>query len=179
MKQRLGLADVLVKEPSIIILDEPTTAIDPAGVVEILQLIRELAAEGAAILLASHLLHQVQQVCDRIGIFVAGKLVAHGSVESLAGQLASGPMEIEVGAEPPLNAVQDVLSKVPGVKSVVNDERDTRLLVVRAETDIRADIVRALVDAGHTPSHLRRRGDELDEIYRRYFAADPGDVAIP
>jgi ABC-2 type transport system ATP-binding protein len=88
-------------------------------------------------------------------------------------------MEIEVGAEPPLDAVQHVLSKVPGVKSVVNDERDTRLLVVRAETDVRADIVRALVDAGHTPSHLRRRGDELDEIYRRYFAADPGDVAIP
>jgi ABC-2 type transport system ATP-binding protein len=172
MRQRLGLADVLVKEPSIVILDEPTTAIDPAGVVEVLELVRDLAREGAAVLLASHLLHQVQQVCDRVGIFVGGKLVASGSMDKLAGELGTGPMTIEVGAEPPLEPVRAAAARVPGVLSVALDERDARLLVVDAERDVRADLARALVDAGHPPSHLRRRGDELDEIYRRYFEAN-------
>ena len=172
MRQRLGLADVLVKDPSIVILDEPTTAIDPAGVVEVLELVRELARDGAAVLLASHLLHQVQQVCDQIGIFVTGKLVASGPVEKLAGQLGTGPMEIELGAPAPLDAVREVVSRVHGVTSVAVDERDSRMLVVNAQRDVRADLARALVEAGQPPFHLRRRGDELDEIYRRYFSAE-------
>ena len=179
MRQRLGLADVLVKEPSIIILDEPTTAIDPAGVVEVLALVRELAREGAAVLLASHLLHQVQQVCDRVGIFVSGKLVASGTTDALAAEAASGPIEIEVSAAPPLAAVREAAAKVNGVTSVNDDDRDPRMLVIHANRDVRADVARALVEAGHPPYHLRRRGDELDEIYRRYFtASEPaGDVA--
>lgn len=178
MRQRLGLADVLVKDPSIVILDEPTTAIDPAGVVEVLELVRELARDGVAVLLASHLLHQVQQVCDQIGIFVAGKLVASGPVEKLAGQLGTGPIEIEVGAPPPLDAVREAASRVRGVTSVAEDERDSRMLIVNAQRDVRGDLARALVEAGHPPFHLRRRGDELDEIYRRYFSAE-GPVQVP
>ncbi len=171
MRQRLGMADVLVKDPSIVVLDEPTTAIDPAGVVDVLALVRELARDGAAVLLASHLLHQVQQVCDRVGIFVAGKLVANGPMDKLADQLGTGPMQIEVSVAPPLDAAVPILTKVRGVVSVEPDDRDPRLLVVHVERDVRTDIARALVEAGHPPSHLRRRGDELDEIYRRYFSA--------
>jgi ABC-2 type transport system ATP-binding protein len=177
MRQRLGLADVLVKDPSIIILDEPTTAIDPAGVVEVLELVRELARDGAAVLLASHLLHQVQQVCDQIGIFVAGKLVASGPMEKLSGQLGTGPISIEVIADAPARAVRDAAQRVNGVTSVEPDDRDSRMLIVNASRDVRADLARTLVEAGHPPFHLRRRGDELDEIYRRYFAADePAEV---
>ena len=178
MRQRLGLADVLVKEPSIVILDEPTTAIDPAGVVEVLELVRELARDGAAVLLASHLLHQVQQVCDRVGIFVGGRLVASGAMDKLASELGTGPISVEVAAAPPLGPVRSVALKVRGVTAVVPDERDSRLLVVDADHDVRAELARALVEAGHPPFHLRRRGDELDEIYRRYFAAnEPSDAA--
>jgi ABC-2 type transport system ATP-binding protein len=172
MRQRLGLADVLVKDPSIIILDEPTTAIDPAGVEEVLALVRQLADSGAAILLASHLLHQVQQVCDRVGIFVSGKLVASGTTDKLAAQAGTGSIEIEVMAAPPLDAVRAAALKVPGVNKVVPDIRDKDMFVVTANRDVRAELARALVEAGHPPYHLRRRGDELDEIYRRYFAAN-------
>ena len=172
MRQRLGLADVLVKEPSIVILDEPTTAIDPAGVVEVLDLVRELARDGAAVLLASHLLHQVQQVCDRVGIFVGGKLVASGRMDTLADELGAGRVQIEVAAHAPLETVRQAATKVRGVLSVAADEREDDLFVVTAERDVRADVARALVEAGHPPTHLRRRGDELDEIYRRYFAAN-------
>jgi ABC-2 type transport system ATP-binding protein len=172
MRQRLGLADVLVKGPSIIILDEPTTAIDPAGVEEVLALVRSLADEGAAILLASHLLHQVQQVCDRVGIFVAGKLVASGTTDKLAAQAGTGPIEIEVIAAPPIEDVRSAIQKVQGVTAIGTDMHDKNMLVVTANRDVRAEVARALVEAGHPPYHLRRRGDELDEIYRRYFAAN-------
>lgn len=179
MRQRLGLADVLVKDPSIVILDEPTTAIDPAGVVEVLRLVRELARDGAAVLLASHLLHQVQQVCDRVGIFVAGKLVASGRMDKLADELGAGRVHIELAADAPLDAIRQAATKVRGVTSVAADERDDKVFVITAERDVRADVARALVEAGHPPIHLRRRGDELDEIYRRYFAAnEPAQVPI-
>jgi ABC-2 type transport system ATP-binding protein len=170
MKQRLGLADVMVKRPSIVILDEPTTAIDPAGVEEVLALIRELANNGAAVLLASHLLHQVQQVCDEVGIFVGGKLMASGAMDKLSGSLGTGPIEIEVAAPPPSDGVKAAALKVNGVTSVEKDTRDPRMWIVKAKRDVRADLARALVEAGHPPYHLRRVGDELDEIYRRYFA---------
>ena len=143
MRQRLGLADVLVKEPSIIILDEPTTAIDPAGVEEVLAQVRQLADEGAAILLASHLLHQVQQVCDRVGIFVSGKLVASGTTDKLAAQAGTGPIEIELIAAPPIEAVRQAVQKVAGVTKVVSDIRDKNMLVVTANRDVRAELARA------------------------------------
>ena len=88
MRQRLGLADVLIKDPEVIILDEPTLGIDPAGVREFLELIVGLSREQKiTVLFSSHHLHQVQQVCDRVGIFVKGTLLAVGDVQSLAEQL--------------------------------------------------------------------------------------------
>ncbi|OEG62758.1 ABC-2 type transport system ATP-binding protein [Halanaerobium saccharolyticum] len=88
MRQRLGLADVLIKDPEIVILDEPTIGIDPTGINEFLDLIRSLSKEnGITVLLSSHLLNQVQQICDRVGIFVKGQLLAEGSIKDLADQL--------------------------------------------------------------------------------------------
>ncbi len=107
MRQRLGIADALVKSPDLLILDEPTTSIDPLGVVEILDLLRRLVDErGLAIMLSSHLLSQVQSVCDRIGIFAAGKLIGEGTVEELAAKFGDGTATIEVGLE--LSAAADV-----------------------------------------------------------------------
>jgi ABC-2 type transport system ATP-binding protein len=171
MRQRLGLADVLVKEPSIIILDEPTTAIDPAGVEEVLALVRDLARDGSAVLLASHLLHQVQQVCDRVGIFVSGRLVASGTTDKLAAEAGAGRVHVELSAPGSRDTVRKAAASVAGVESVEEDPHDRNMMVVTATRDVRAELASALVAAGTPPLHLRRRGDELDEIYRRYFAA--------
>jgi len=84
MRQRIGLADVLIKNPEVIILDEPTLGIDPKGVKELLELIIKLSKEeGHTVLLSSHHLHQIQEVCDRVGLFVGGRLIAEGSIQSL------------------------------------------------------------------------------------------------
>ena len=88
MKQRLGLADVLIRNPEVIILDEPTLGIDPSGIKEFLSLIHQLSRQqGLTVLLSSHHLHQVQQVCDRVGIFVEGKLLVEGDIETLSRNL--------------------------------------------------------------------------------------------
>jgi ABC-2 type transport system ATP-binding protein len=176
MKQRLGLADVLVKEPSVVILDEPTTAIDPTGVLETLDLVRALAHEqGVAVLLSSHLLHQVQQICDRIAIFVAGDVVAMGTVREIAQrQTAGAHLALEVGADGDPDAVAATLRGVTGVVNVEPDEHDTRLWVVTGDPAIRPRVAQALVAAGQIPWHLRSRGMELGEIYERYFASSSG-----
>ena len=99
MRQRLGLADALVKDPSILILDEPTASIDPAGVTEVLALIQSLARDsGVTVLLSSHLLHQVHQVCDRVAIFNAGRILAQGRMSQLAAELAGDQLAV-VGQE--------------------------------------------------------------------------------
>jgi ABC-2 type transport system ATP-binding protein len=170
MRQRLGIADTLIKEPDVVILDEPTVAIDPEGVAEVLALIRSLARDrGVTLLLASHLLHQVQSVCNRVGIFVAGRMVAQGPMNELADRLAEGPVTIEVGVEGDAADIDRVLRSVTGVDRVERDDRDPRLWLVRADRDLREAIARALVSEGLSLRQLRRSGDELDEIYRRYF----------
>jgi len=123
MRQRLGFADALVKGPAILILDEPTTAIDPIGVSEILDLIRFLALdEGLAILIASHLLDQVQTVCHRVGIFHRGRLIGQGTVDELAREFGAGTGRIEVGVRadgsPSAPDVAVLFGEVPGVAAV-------------------------------------------------------------
>jgi ABC-2 type transport system ATP-binding protein len=96
MLQRLGVADALVKEPAVLILDEPTASIDPTGVAELLALIRGLAADGGlAVLLSSHLLSQVERLCDRVGIFSRGRLIAEGTVAELAERAGEAGLSLD------------------------------------------------------------------------------------
>ena len=176
MRQRLGIADALVKTPDLLILDEPTAAIDPIGVVEILDLLRRLVDErGLAILLSSHLLSQVQSVCDRIGIFAAGKLVGQGTVEELAAAFGDGTATIEVGLELADEAdvarAGDVLGKLKDVEAAVppTDRHGSWLLTVRPAAEegrVRQAILVAAVEHGLHLTTIRPIVPSLDDIYR-------------
>jgi len=175
MRQRLGIADALVKSPDLLILDEPTTSIDPLGVVEILDLLRKLTDDrGIAILLSSHLLSQVQSVCDRIGIFVAGRLVGIGTVEELARTFGDGTAVIEVGFELASADVERAGSTLRGLRSVESVEPPThkngswRVHVRPADEEgrVRQDILIAAVDEGLRLTVLRPIVPSLDDIYR-------------
>ncbi|SES36452.1 ABC-2 type transport system ATP-binding protein [Lentzea xinjiangensis] len=85
MKQRLGVAAALLGRPELLILDEPTNGLDPAGMADMRDLVRALAARGQTVLLSSHLLGEVEEVCDRVGVISRGRLVAENTVEQLRG----------------------------------------------------------------------------------------------
>lgn len=169
MRQRLGIADVLVKRPRTAILDEPTVGIDPEGTREILQLIFGLSRnEGITVLLSSHLLYQVQEICDRVGIFVAGRMVAEGPVRELGERLiGQGPWVVEVGLRPADGAV----AALEGIDGVERVESGPEFHLVSCRGDLRGDIARRFASAGSRweLTHLLLRGSALDEIYRRYF----------
>jgi ABC-2 type transport system ATP-binding protein len=170
MRQRLGIADALVKDPRVLILDEPTVGIDPEGTAEVLALARRLADDKqVTLLLSSHLLHQVEIICDRVGIFVAGRMVAQGRTAELAAQVDVGPRVFEVGVDGDAESVPAVLGAVGGVIAVVPDPRVPRAWRVTAASDVAADLAGSLVAAGLRLRSLRRLGDDLDEVYRRYF----------
>jgi len=180
MRQRLGIADALVKDPDILILDEPTTAIDPIGVVEILDLLRTLVRErGLAVLLSSHLLAQVQSVCDRVGIFAAGKLIGIGTVPELAAQFGEESARIEVGFEDvdtgAYEATAKVLRSIKGVAEVRVPERPGEPFTVLAQRDTTASVREALLataaSKGMRLSSVREIVPSLDDIYRRALHA--------
>jgi ABC-2 type transport system ATP-binding protein len=173
MKQRLGLADILIKNPEVIILDEPTLGIDPQGVKEFLKLIVKLSKEeGHTVLLSSHHLHQIQEVCDRVGIFVEGKLIAEGDIITLSQKLFSGnPVMIEAEislteGHSSIDELKDTISRINGVMTI--DLKDTSL-VVGCSGDLSDKIARAIVESGAGLKYLGRKEFGLDDIYHCYF----------
>jgi ABC-2 type transport system ATP-binding protein len=171
MRQRLGVADALLKRPAVLILDEPTVNIDPEGVRELLLLVERLRTDqGVTVVLSSHLLHQVQQVCDRIGIFVAGQLRACGSIDELASEL-DDRWVFTVG----LAGISDPVGVLRSVAAVRSVERGDGGWIVNASADIRPVLHPAVTDAGGRIVHLSRHSADLDAIYHRYFGADDDD----
>ena len=168
MKQRLGIAGVLVKEPSLIILDEPTAGLDPEGASSVLDLILKLSQEQKiTVLLSSHLLHQVQKICHRVGILSKGQLVAEGPVAQLEAQLhTEEKFKVEIETAEAVPRLVDSLKQIDGVAAI--DGFDNRL-VVTCERDIRPQLARGVVEDGGSLIQMNIIGRGLEEIYLRYF----------
>ena len=168
MRQRLGIADVLMKDPQVIIMDEPTLGIDPEGMRELLNLIRELSVkDGRTVLISSHQLQQIQQVCDRVGIYVQGSLIACGTLAELEAQIQkNGTYLLEVDVEPCDDQILGMLSAQQGILKI---EKEGRRFMITSKKDIRPQLTKVLGEHDYTVMHLHQRGGDLDEIYRRYF----------
>jgi ABC-2 type transport system ATP-binding protein len=168
MRQRLGLADVLIKSPEVVILDEPTLGIDPAGVREFMELILQLSREeGITVLFSSHHLHQVQQVCDRVGLFVKGKLIAEGDIRSLSQQLfGNEPMVIEAGTLVADKNPHYLIGKIEGVNTV---RAEAGMLRIGCRRDVTSEIAKVIVESGAGLTYLHKKEYGLDDIYNRYF----------
>ena len=165
MRQRLGLAEIIVKKAEIAILDEPTSGLDPQATLEFLDLIRELKAEGITVLLSSHLLDQVQRICDRVALFQSGRIVLMGSVAELSVQVLGAGFVVEVEAEG--SGIARRLSTIPGVSNVETLAEDRFRMT--AERDVRPDAARAVVAVNGSLRRLSVDEPSLEAIYARYF----------
>jgi ABC-2 type transport system ATP-binding protein len=165
MRQRLGLAEIVMKNAAIAILDEPTSGLDPQATGELLEMIRGLKRDGIAVMISSHLLDRVQSVCDRVALFQSGRIVLLGSVPELARQVLGGGYHVEVEADGA--GLAERLAAVPGVRSVEQlGPGRWRLL---SEGDVRPQAAAAVVNAGGALRRLSVDAPSLDAIYARYF----------
>jgi ABC-type multidrug transport system ATPase subunit len=156
MKQRLGIAAALLKDPELLILDEPTNGLDPAGMAEMRAFIRALADGGRTVLLSSHLMGEIEQVSDRVGVIRDGALVAEGTVDELRGRAG-----LRVRAEPLQEAIE-LLGALPGVRASTGTDGDIDIAAGAAEA---AAINRALVEAGIAVSELSPRRASLEDVF--------------
>jgi len=167
MKQRLGIASTLLREPELIILDEPTSGLDPAGTKEVRDLIPQLAAEHRAVFLCSHLLHEVELVCDRVAIIKQGEMLATAPVREL---LSKGQV-LQIKVENPEQAVS-ILEKVPWVNSVKIEDGYV-IVDVPKESDARVN--QTLAEHGIYASELVSRNVSLESVFLQMTGGESGD----
>ena len=168
MKQRLGFAEVLVKQPEVVILDEPTLGIDPDGVTRVLDLITGLNRDrGLTVLLCSHLLHQVQQICHRIGIIVKGKMIVQGDMDGLGRTILKEHQWnflLEVSGQ--ADGLEEELRSISGIGVV--EERGGGWFL-RCTKDVRPEVFSLVSKKGLSLLQLRSEDPTLEEIYLKYF----------
>jgi ABC-2 type transport system ATP-binding protein len=168
MRQRLGLAEILMKRAEIAILDEPTSGLDPQATHEFLAMIEELKHEKVTVLLSSHLLDQVQKVCDRVALFQSGRIVLMGTVPELAHQVLGGGFVVEIEAAMPPGT--DLLARLRTINGVTSAElAGPNHFRVTASRDVRPDAARAVVAADGALTRLSVDAPSLDAIYTRFF----------
>jgi ABC-2 type transport system ATP-binding protein len=167
MKQRLAIADILVKRPKVAFLDEPTSGIDPAGVVQMLDMIAKIAKENnMTIIMSSHQLNQVEHICSHIGIMSKGKLVVDGSLAQLGKKAGGGKIVVEVQLS---EINQDIIEAIKAVRGVLNVERSEDVLSITCTEDLRRQISKAITDKNGLVLNMKQKSYSLEEIYMKYF----------
>jgi ABC-type multidrug transport system ATPase subunit len=156
MKQRLGIAAALLKDPELLILDEPTNGMDPAGMAEMRRFIRDLGQGRRTVLLSSHLMAEVEQITDRVGVISKGRLVGEGTVDELRGRES-----LFVRAEP-LDEAERVLGAMRGIEAVARSDGGLRIATDPAAA---AEVNRALVEAGIAVGELRPDRASLEKVF--------------
>lgn len=157
MRQRLGLAATLLKDPALLILDEPANGLDPAGIKEIRSLIRDLGNEGRTVFVSSHLLSEIQQTCDRVAILTRGRCVAAGAVGDV---LSSGGATTVVVRVPNLRAGWRAL-RAAGMTATREDDA----IVVEVDPAEAGRVTRVLAEAGQWVTELRPRQASLEDVF--------------
>jgi len=167
MKQRLGIADALVKEPKVVIFDEPTAGLDPEGINQILDLLRDLPKKGTAVIMCSHRLYEVQRICDRVGILSRGRMLVEDTIEHLGREAFGGGLfRIEVETVKPSAQLIKTLGDTQGIERV---ELHDNIIIISADSDRRTQISGILVTNGFPIKEIKIQEYTLDDIYMKYF----------
>jgi ABC-2 type transport system ATP-binding protein len=171
MRQRLGLAEIVMKGAQIAILDEPTSGLDPHATAELLGIIRGFKSEGISVLLSSHLLERVQSVCDRVALFNAGRIALMGSVPELGRQVLGGGYVVEIEADGV--GLAERLALIPGVSGV--EKAGIGKLRLQADRDVRPEAAAEVVAMQGRLKYLGVQDPSLEAIYTRFFESNPNE----
>jgi ABC-2 type transport system ATP-binding protein len=176
-RQRVGVAQAMVHKPALLVLDEPSSGLDPVQIVEMRNMIRDLKGEHT-VLVSSHILSEISQICDRLLVIQAGEIVAQGSEEELARRAgAGGAVELEVrGAAARAAEVVRGVAGVTGV-TVMSEGGDVSVLRAEGASELRPQIARALVTSNVDLLRLDRVGDRLESIFLKLTAGAPDPAA--
>jgi len=172
MQQRLGLAQALLNEPKLVILDEPSLGLDPIGMVEVRDIIKKLAKTDITVFLSSHLLNEVEQVCSHITVIDKGVALASGSIEEISSKLKA-PLEIEAEVDNLSEAVIGNLKKLSFVKDVFEDGNSLRIKLGTRE-DVRSEVSQAISSGGGIILSINLKGGSLEDIFLNLFAKNKG-----
>jgi ABC-2 type transport system ATP-binding protein len=171
MRQRVGIAQALLHQPEVLILDEPTIGLDPAQIIEVRNLIRSIGRQRT-VLLSTHILSEAQQVCDRVLIINKGHIVVEDSPESLRSRLA-GAQHVIVKVAGDGDGLDRLLSKSTGVLKVGESKDGGLEIEVAPGKDIRPDLARSVVGAGYDLLEMRPVGMSLEDIFLELTREEP------
>jgi ABC-2 type transport system ATP-binding protein len=172
MRQRVGIAQALLHQPEVLILDEPTIGLDPAQIVEVRNLIRSIGKQRT-ILLSTHILSEAQQLCDRVLIINRGKIVVEDTPEDLQSRLI-GSQRSYLKIKGDGDGLDKLVSAVPGITNVIEKSDGVLEFDSMPGTDIRPDVVRSVVNAGYDLLEIRPIGISLEEIFMQLTRDEPG-----
>jgi ABC-2 type transport system ATP-binding protein len=167
MVQRLGMARAILGNPPILILDEPSGGLDPRGVVLIRDKILDMKKKGTTIFVSSHILGEIQEICDRVGIINKGVLVAQDSVEGLSKKLNLKP-QMTITVDKMSSSIEDAIKKLPGVERV---QSKGNTLDIICDGAMKAKVILAITDAGGNIQNLQTKEPSLEEVFMRYTEA--------
>lgn len=164
MKQRLGVAAALLKDPDLVVLDEPTNGLDPAGMRDMRALIRQLGDSGRTVILSSHMLGEVQQICDRVGVINEGRMIVESTVDELRGD-----SELVIRATP-VDVVRETLDRLAYVRGIRTVDDELRLRVDERHS---GEVTRALVLAGVDVREVHRVDRQLEDVFFEITSKEP------
>ncbi len=167
MVQRLGMARAILGNPPILILDEPSGGLDPRGVVQIRDKIREMKKKGTTIFVSSHILSEIQEICDRVGIINKGILVAQDTVDGLRKKLSLKP-QLTVIVDSLSTKIENAVRNLPGVDRVTAQQNTLEIICDGA---LKAKVILAITNAGGSIQNLQTKEPTLEEVFMRYTEA--------
>jgi ABC-2 type transport system ATP-binding protein len=175
MQQRIGIAQALLSNPELVILDEPSLGLDPVGMVEVRELVKAIAKEGVTVFVSSHLLYEVEQICTDITIINRGAMLVSDTLQNVSGMI-SGPALLHVEIAKMSDAVISAVKGLPAVSSVVQTGNTLRIQLVTHE-DVRAQVSQEITRAGGIIVGMSQKESNLEDVFIQLITKDQGDKA--
>jgi len=172
MQQRLGIAQALLNQPELVVLDEPSLGLDPIGMVEVRELVKGITKEGTTVFISSHLLFEVEQICSHVTIIHHGVSLVSDTLQNVSHKL-SGPATLQVEVANLSDAIIETVKKLPFVSNAAQDG-NTLIIELKTRDDVRPQVSQEITKSGGVIVSMSLKGQTLEEVFMQLIAKSPG-----